>query len=369
MEFLDQVFLGNTVRVWAEALGIFLGAYILIRIFKYILIKYLKDLSEKTATTIDDFLIEVVEKSVVPAAYFGVVYLAMHHLKFPPRVYNIIDVAILFIMTFYGLRVITSAIKYAVYNFLDKQEDSDVKKKQARGILIIVNVIIWALGIVFLLDNLGHDVTAIIAGLGVGGIAIALAAQTILGDLFSYFVIFFDQPFEIGDFVSVGTDSGTVEYVGVKTTRIRTLTGDVLVCSNTDLTNSRIHNFKKLQERRIGFDLGVIYQTKHQQLKAIPGMIRTIIEGVEGVRFDRSHFSGYGDFSLNFNTIYYVLDQDYAVYMDKQQEIYLAIFKKFEEEGIVFAYPTKTIFLSMEEQDKLNVNAMIPQNNSEEDDK
>ena len=211
---------------------------------------------------------------------------------------------------------------------------------------------------VFLLDNLGRDVTTIIAGLGVGGIAIALAAQTILGDLFSYFVIFFDQPFEIGDFIVLDDKSGNIEYVGVKTTRIRTLTGDILVVSNTDLTNSRIHNYKRMSERRIVFKLGLVYQTKHEQLKQIPGFIKSIIESVDGVRFDRSHFSGYGDFSLDFETVYYVLAQDYVIYMEKQQEIYLAIFKKFEEEGIVFAYPTQTLFHTMEKGDKLHVQSL-----------
>src|SRR5690606_14536516 len=132
---------------------------------------------------------------------------------------------------------------------------------------------------------------------------------------------------------------------GVKTTRIRTLTGDLLVVSNTNLTDSFLHNFKQLKERRVVFSLGVIYQTTHAQLSAIPGFIKEIIEPMEGVRLDRCHFSGYGDCSLNFETVYYVEAADYAIYMDKQQEIYLAIFKKFEEEGIVFAYPTQTLFL------------------------
>lgn len=356
--FLDYVFLGNTISNWLIAIGVFVGIYILVRIFKYAIIHRLEKLADKTATTIDDFLIEVIRKSVVPMLYFSGVYLAMRFLKFTDKVYDITHIALLVIFTFYTLRIITSAIKFSVFHYLDKQEGSEVKKKQARGILIIVNVIVWGLGIVFLLDNLGRDVTAIIAGLGVGGIAIALAAQTILGDLFSYFVIFFDQPFEIGDFVLVDDKSGTIEYIGVKTTRIRTLTGDILVISNTDLTNSRVHNYKRLQERRIVFKLGVIYQTTHEQLKAIPGIIKEAIEEVEGVRFDRSHFSGYGDFSLDFETVYYVLEPDYAVYMDKQQDIYLGIFKKFEDNDLVFAYPTQTLFLSMEDGDKLNINAI-----------
>lgn len=345
-EFLSTHFLGNTIKEWGIAIGIFAGLVILIKIFEAILMRYLKKWSERTKNTFDDFLVEMVHKSVVPGLYFAGGYYATTYLHIIKKIDDVIAVAVLFIVTFYILRIITSAIKYFVYGFLDSQEDSEVKKKQARGILIIVNVIVWALGFVFLLDNLGKDVTTIIAGLGIGGIAIALAAQAVLTDLFSYFVIFFDRPFEIGDFIIVDDKSGTIEYIGIKTTRIRTMTGDLLICSNTDLTNSRVHNFKKLNERRVVFKLGVIYQTTHEQLKKIPDLIKEVIDNVDQVRFDRSTFSGYGDFSLDFETVYYVLIPDYAEYMYKQQEIYLAIFKKFSEENIEFAYPTQTVFVS-----------------------
>lgn len=368
-EFLNYVLLGNPVKDWGVALCVFAGVYILVRVFKYLLINRLKKYAARSANQFDDFLVEVIQQSVVPMLYFCGVYLGMRYLVFPERVYNAAHIALLVIFTFYILRIITAAIKFTVFKYLDRQEDAEVKKTQAKGILIIVNVVVWALGLVFLLDNLGRDVTAIIAGLGVGGIAIALAAQTILGDLFSYFVIFFDRPFEIGDFIQVDNDSGTVEYIGVKTTRIRTLTGDILVVSNTNLTNSRVHNYKRLQERRVVFKLGVLYQTKHAQLAAIPGYLKEIIETTDAVRFDRSHFSGYGDFSLDFETVYYVEAPDYNIYMDKQQDIYLAIFKKFEEEGIGFAYPTQTLFHAMDIGERLSIQSSIvderkPENNN-----
>lgn len=358
-EFLNYVLLGNPVKDWGIALCVFVGVYFLVRVFKYVLINRLKKYAERSVNQFDDFIVEVVQQSVVPMLYFCGVYLGMRYLVFPEKVYNAAHIALLFIFTFYVLRIITAAIKFTVFNYLERQEDAEVKKRQAKGILIIVNVVVWALGLVFLLDNLGRDVTAIIAGLGVGGIAIALAAQTILGDLFSYFVIFFDRPFEIGDFIQVDGDSGTVEYIGVKTTRIRTLTGDILVVSNTNLTEARVHNYKRLQERRIVFKLGVLYQTTHAQLAAIPGYIKEIIEATEGVRFDRSHFSGYGDFSLDFETVYYVEVPEYAIYMDKQQDIYLAIFKKFEEAEIGFAYPTQTLYHAMDKGERLSIQSSI----------
>ncbi|MBZ0098698.1 MAG: mechanosensitive ion channel family protein, partial [Taibaiella sp.] len=191
-EFIDREFLDNSLMEWSIAVGIFLVIYLAVRIFKYLLIRYLKKMAERTSTQFDDFLIEVVRSSIVPMLYFGGAYIAIATLDFPERAIDIVKIAMMVILTFYVLRIITSAIKFGVYSYLDKQEDKEVKKRQVKGILVIVNVVVWALGIVFLLDNMGRDVTAIIAGLGVGGIAVALAAQTILGDLFSYFVIFFD---------------------------------------------------------------------------------------------------------------------------------------------------------------------------------
>jgi small-conductance mechanosensitive channel len=198
------------------------------------------------------------------------------------------------------------------------------------------------------MDNLGFNISAVIAGLGIGGIAIALAAQAILGDLFSYFVIFFDRPFEVGDFIVVGDKTGTVEYTGIKTTRIRALSGEQLVFSNTDLTNSRIHNFKKMQERRVVFKLGVVYQTPTAQLEEIPKIVRAIIEKHTDVRFDRGHFASYSDFSLNFEFVYFVFGAEYVKYMDTQQSINLEIYKEFEKRKIEFAYPTQTLYLNKE---------------------
>lgn len=248
--------------------------------------------------------------------------------------------------------MITAAFKKFVFSFIQREENSEGKEKQAGGLIVIVSVVIWILGIIFLMDNLGYNVKTLLAGLGVGGIAIALAAQAVLGDLFSYFVIFFDRPFEIGDYVVVGDKNGTIEYIGIKTTRIRTLSGEQLVCSNTDLTNSRLHNFKRMERRRIVFTLGVTYQTSHQQLSEIPGLVKGIIDSKPMLQFDRGHFSGYSDFKLVFEFVYYVNDSDYAVYMDNQQAVYLEIFEAFEKRSIEFAYPTQTLFVEHQQKDE-----------------
>jgi len=206
-------------------------------------------------------------------------------------------------------------------------------------------VLIWSIVVLLSLDNLGIDVTALIAGLGVGGVAVALAVQNILGDLFASLAIVFDKPFVLGDFVTVGDQAGTVEAIGLKTTRVRSLGGEQLVFSNADLLGSRLHNFGRMDERRVVFTLGVTYQTAREQLAAIPEVVAAIIEAQEGARFDRAHFFEYGDFSLNFEIVFYVKSPDYATYMDIRQGINLAVFDAFAERGIEFAYPTQTVIL------------------------
>jgi small-conductance mechanosensitive channel len=213
---------------------------------------------------------------------------------------------------------------------------------------ILAQGIIWAIFLLLILQNLGIQITALVTGLGIGGIAVALAVQNVLGDLLASLSIVLDKPFVIGDFVVVGEFSGTVEHVGLKTTRVRSLSGEQLVFSNSDLLGSRIRNFKRMQERRVAFTVGVTYGTGADKLERIPGMIREVVEGRELVRFDRCHFKSYGDFSLNFETVYYVLLPDYTSYMDVQQAINLEIYRRFQDAGIEFAFPTQTIFLAKE---------------------
>jgi small-conductance mechanosensitive channel len=196
------------------------------------------------------------------------------------------------------------------------------------------------------LDNLGIDVTALVAGLGIGCVAVALSVQNILGDLFASLSIILDKPFVIGDFLIIDDYMGSVEYVGLKTTRVRSLSGEQLIFSNSDLLKSRIRNYGRMFERRVVFSIGVTYDTSREKLRRIPGIIREAIEAEDKTRFDRSHFMNYGDYSLQFETVYYVLSADYNSYMDIQQAIYFAIHEAFEQEGIEFAYPTQTLFVT-----------------------
>jgi len=349
-EFLNQTYFGNTVEAYLIALGIFIIGIILIKIFKSIVLYRLKKWSEKTETTLDDLLIKSVEKSIIPLLYFGVFYAAITSLTFTERISKIIEMASLFVATFFIVRFIASSILITLTYFIKKQDRGEEKARQLRGMTVLINLFVWVIGVVFLMDNLGFDISAVVAGLGIGGIAIALAAQTILGDLFSYFVIFFDRPFEVGDFIVVQDKVGTVEYTGIKTTRVRALSGEQLVFSNTDLTNSRIHNFKKMERRRVVFKLGVIYQTTAEQLAQISEFVKGIIEKQPDTLFDRGHFATYGDFSLNFEFVYYIIGSDYVKYMDTQQKINLEVYQEFEKRGLEFAYPTQTLFVNKEDK-------------------
>ena len=362
MDFLKDIFWGNSIKSWLIAFGIIVIAFAIIKIVKGPILKILRNWSQKTSSTFDDFIVIAIEKTLIPFLYFVSIFCAIQYLTLNTETNHVIRVAILFIIAFFILRILTSAIRYSIFKFLSKQENSETKQKQAHGLILVLNGIVWCMGMVFLINNLGYNVTTIITGLGIGGIAIALAAQAVLGDFFSYFVIFFDRPFEIGDSITTGTEAGSVEYIGIKTTRIRSVSGEQIIFSNKDLTDSRVRNYKRMLRRRILFKIGVTYQTTPEQLKKIPEIIKQAIKSKEKATFDRSHFSGFGDFRLEFETVYYIDVPDYYLYMDIQQSIYLEIFETFAKENIEFAYPTQTLFAAnsfveqQKEKDKVATN-------------
>lgn len=344
--FLERMFLGNSLQDWLIAIGIVAGTLVTVAIVGSAVLRRLKKAALKTSTHYDDIIILAVEKFIFPLLYVGGIYAALSYLTFPKKADKVIHLLLLLLYTYFILRIITSIIQYMITSFLSRQEGGDTKKKQARGFIIIAKVLVWVLGFVFVLDNMGFNVSAIIAGLGVGGIAIALAAQTVLSDLFSYLIIFFDRPFEIGDNIMFDKEQGTVEYIGVKSTRIRTLNGQLLICSNKDLTNARVNNFKSLSRRRVLFKISVIYQTPVEKVAALPEMIKNIVTKYEQVEYERGHFTAFAESSLDFEFVYHITVPEYKTYMDIQQEINLAILRTFEQEGIQFAHPTRTLIVN-----------------------
>lgn len=342
-EFLERSFLQNTVLDYIIVIGFIILGLILARAFRRLILTRARRWTDRTSTNIDNYIVNSLDRFGIPALYFAIFYAGVSYLVLSGRISVILHIATTVVITFLFIRFLSSAILLVLKSLVVRQSNGEEKIKQLGGLMLIINIVIWLIGAVFLFDNMGYDVTAVIAGLGIGGIAIALAAQNILGDLFNYFVIFFDRPFEVGDFIIIDDKMGVVEYIGIKTTRVKSLSGEQLVFSNSDLTNSRVHNYKRMQRRRVLFKIGVTYDTSAENLKRIPDLIKSIVLEQKPVEFDRAHFASYGDSSLDFETVYYVLSSDYNKYMDVQQAINLRLFGALQEMGVEFAFPTRTL--------------------------
>ena len=346
-ELLAKRFLYNSVEEWFIAFAVFLAILLFLYIFKNILLGKLKKLVNKTNSQIDNILVEGIGK-ISPTFYILVsLWGASQFLLLPDLAINIINWVTLAVVLYYATITLQKLVEYLVNTHIfgkitgDKGSTLIIKK----FINQITKLLIWVIAILLLLQNLGIEISVLLGGLGVAGLAISFAMQNVLEDILAFFSIYFDKPFEIGDFVEVGGKMGTIKAVGVKSTRIETLQGEELVISNKELTSSQIHNHKKMQERRIVFHFRITYETDYKKLKKVNKIVQEIIENVDNVRFDRVHFQGYGDFSLDFEVVYYVATQDYYVYMDIQEKINFALFEAFEKEEIEFAYPTKRILL------------------------
>ncbi|MFH1855723.1 MAG: mechanosensitive ion channel family protein [Candidatus Omnitrophota bacterium] len=346
IKIMEQTFLDNSLLSYVMALLVFLLGLIFIKVFAGIVVKKAKKWAQKTATTVDDFLVEVIEKVLIPLSSLGIFYVSINMLTFNDFLGRIIQVLSLAILTVFAVRFVILALGYGFKVYSAKREADVSLERSLDGILKVAKIIIWGLAIVFFLDNLGFKISAVLAGLGIGGIAVALAAQAVLKDVFSYFCIIFDRPFAAGDFIIIGEYLGTVEHIGIKTTRIRSLSGEQVVFSNTDLTDSRVRNYKRMDKRRVAFRFGVTYQTKVEQLRELPGIVKEIIENAGDTTFDRAHFFSFGDFSLIFEVVYYVTGSDYNKYMDVQQQINLKLKEELEERKIEFAYPTQMVYLA-----------------------
>ena len=335
--FLEKVYFHNTISDYAIALTIIIVGSILLRLIKKLILNNVRAWSKRTQGTVDDVIVESTERFGIAALRFAIIYWGITYLTLSPKAENVVHVTTSVIVTYFMLRLISTVILLILQNNIRKQDQGENKIKQLGGLMLLINIIIWVVGIVFLLDNLHYNVTTIITGLGIGGIAIALAAQNILGDLFNYFVIFFDRPFEAGDFIVVDDKMGTVEYVGIKTTRIRALGGEQIIIGNSNLTGSRMHNFKRLVNRRVVFNLNLDYRTPVEKIRIVPGLIRSIVEKQNPVMFDRAHFASFGDWSLKIETVYFVLDPDYNRFMNIQQAINLEIYETLLKHQIYFA--------------------------------
>jgi len=342
----STIIFGNTIMDWGIALAIQLLAFFGLPIIKKLVIKRLGVLARRTKTDIDDFLNNLAERT---KAYFFLavaIYIGAQFLTLPEAASTFLKTAAIIValvqIAYWGLGL----IDFIVHRVVVKNGDDAVQKTTINALTIVAKIALWSIIILLILENItGIQVDSLIASLGISGIAVALAVQNILSDLFASLSIAIDKPFVIGDFIAIDDLSGTVEQIGLKSTRIRSLPGEQIVFSNADMLNSRIRNYKRMERRRINFSLGVTYQTPAEKLAVIPQMIAEIISAEKEATFDRCHFRQFGDSALIFDIVYYVETADFGTYMNIQQDINFAIFQRFEQEGIEFAYPTQTLFI------------------------
>jgi len=343
---LARSFFGNSLAQWATAAAIAVGAMLLFWAVGRLILRRLESVASRTRTDVDDLVAELLAKTKLLFVLLVGIWAGSRALTLSPTVdewiREILVVGLLLQAAFWS----TGVVNYFIERYRSDQVELDPDAATAMGALsFVVRVGIWSVFLLLALQNLGINVTTLVASLGIGGIAVALALQNVLGDLFASLSIVLDKPFVVGDFIIVDDLMGTVEHVGLKTTRVRSLGGEQLVFSNSDLLGSRIRNYKRMEERRIVFSFGVTYDTGHHRLKEIPETVRAIVESQERTRFDRSHFKEFGDSSLVFETVYYMLVPEYNVYMDTQQAINLELYRHFEEAEIDFAFPTHTVHL------------------------
>jgi small-conductance mechanosensitive channel len=340
--FLNTTYWGNTGQQYITALGIFFFVMLILYIFKSYVLYALKKVAKTTKTDMDDYAVEFMQEVSLPFYFVISVAIAAKFLVLTP-VYNkiIFYLAIIFVIYYLG-KGLQNIVTYVTKKHL-RAESRDPSLLLVLGKFI--RVIIWIVAILFILSNLGINITSLIAGLGIGGIAIAFALQNILGDLFAAFTIYFDKPFKVGDFIIIGTDMGVIKHIGLVSTRIQALQGQEIVVSNRELTTTRINNYKRMKKRRIDFKFGVEYGTSVAQLKKVNEIVARVIAKAKLATLDRVHFKSFGDYSLNFEVVYYLDSKEYNDYMDTQQELNFDIKSAFEKEGIAMAFPTQTLYL------------------------
>jgi small-conductance mechanosensitive channel len=344
-DFLRDNFSDNSLTTLMLFVAVFAASLAILYTAKRLIVRRIKGARRAAEGSEGRSIPLEIERRIAPLLYCLAAYMSLQVLTLGAALQKIAAAIFLVALGFFAVRLIYSLVDILIDRHWILKDRSPAQLQTIKGISSILKVAIWGIALFILLDNLGVNITALLAGLGIGGIAIALAAQTILGDLFSCFVIYFDRPFEVGDYVSIDAFSGTIEHVGIKTTRIRSLSGEQLIFPNSDLTSSRLRNYKRMEKRRISFKVGVAYGTDSGALKRIPGIVEGIVKSIADTNYERTHFSSFGDYSLVFDVVYYVMTSDYVRYMDIQQEINLRLKREFEKGGIQFAYPTQTLYL------------------------
>ncbi len=348
MKALNYLIEHNSLEQLATALVVMLAVLAALSLGRRFALSRLRQFSARTTVIWDDVAIDVISATKLPFMLWLSLIAGLSQIELPT------SIAALPLKAMTVLLILQVGIwaTRAVKSWVSLRTEASAKAGDGAAltnfgvISFLARMLIWVVVLLSLLDNLGIDITALIASLGIGGVAVALALQNVLGDLFASLSIAMDKPFMVGDFIIVDDLAGTVKHVGLKTTRIQSLSGEELVFSNNDLLKSRIRNYKRMAERRIVFGFGVTYDTPATTLASLTAEVRRIIEAQPDTRFDRAHFKGFGSSSLDFEVVYYMLQPDYGLYMDTQQQINLALVEHCRRAGIGFAFPTQTVHVA-----------------------
>lgn len=344
--YLNQVLnlkvLGNDVETYLIAFLVLVGIFLFFKFLFLMVFKRLEVYAKKTKTDIDDAVVLLLEKNrwliflVLALLYVDVALLL------PVAVNGIVKGFFNIMAVVLVVRVANYWIDYGTEKLVNDKENA-AEEFSMRFLSKAIKVLAWVFGFLFLISSFGYNISSLIAGLGIGGLAVALAVQNILGDLISCISIYLDKPFEVGDYVVVGQQMGTVKSIGIKTTRITSLQGEEIVMSNKYLTETDINNYGKMKKRRVIVPLGVTYDTPLKKMKEIPEGLKQIVESVQDTTFDRAHFKGFGSSSKDYELVFFVESKDYYTYMDRLEDVNLKIQEYFQKKKIEFAYPTQTI--------------------------
>jgi small-conductance mechanosensitive channel len=343
---LDTLFLQSALRQWVIALGVTVASYLVLHLARVVLVARFGAIAKRTTNKIDDVVVALIQRThaiflFVMAMHIGASFLD-DGTPVNPVLWYLTVVAGVFQVGRWGSTVLAAMLQ-AQMRRIDDTDRAQLTTLHA--VAFLLRTVLYVVLVLLALDNLGVNVTALVTGLGIGGVAVALAAQSVLGDLFASLSIVLDRPFVLGDFIVAGTEMGTVEHIGIKTTRLRSLSGEQLIFANSDLLKSRVQNYQRMKERRVIFTVGVSVDTPPELMAKAPGIVQTAVEGQQNVRFERSHFRGFGESSLDIEYVYWVLDADYNRYADIQQAINLQIMTGFASAGIAFATTTRVVKL------------------------
>lgn len=347
-ELMRREYYGNDVASYAGAVVVFLATLFGFLLARRLILSRLQALAKKTITDLDDIAVEVLGLIKAPECYLVAFYFAMRPLDLPARFDKSVHSLVVVVVAYRLVTMLSETAGYALGRLILADGDDPAHRETAATVTLAVRGLIWAGALLFVLGNFGFNVTSMLAGLGIGGIAVALAAQAVLGDLFSAVAIYLDKPFVVGDGIKVGDAVGTVQHIGVKTTRVRSVTGEMLVFPNASLTSARIQNYRDLLTRRSLFTFLVPLGTPAEALRKVPGRIQHVIEKTPTVRFERAHLTAFREHGFEFEAVFHVLDVDYNVFMDRQQDVLLGVLDALRADGVTLAAPARSIVVERE---------------------